>query len=53
MEKYATTHEAVPLVITTNRSWWQFWKPKQITITVRATVNKDLGVALSVTRSDY
>lgn len=53
MENYATTHGGIPVFVTTNKRWWQFWKHAQITIMVRATVNRDLGVALCATESNY
>ncbi|WP_210498447.1 hypothetical protein [Vibrio crassostreae] len=53
MQPYATTHEDIPVFITTNKKWWQFWKPTQIKIMVRATVNRDLGVAIAATDSNY
>ncbi|ARP06468.1 hypothetical protein K08M3_49580 [Vibrio alginolyticus] len=52
-EIYGTTHESIPLTVTTNKRWWQFWKPKQFTVYVNATVNRDLGVALYATHSNF
>jgi len=46
-EVYATTHGNISLYISTNKRWWQFWKPAEITVIVSATVNRDLGVSLS------
>lgn len=53
MANYATTHEDIPLTIRTKKRWWQFWKPSEISVTLRATVNRDLGVAITATDSNY
>ncbi|WP_190322256.1 hypothetical protein [Candidatus Enterovibrio escicola] len=53
MENFATTHEGIPVAFSTNKLWWQFWKPSQIYIMVSTTVNRDLGVALRITESNY
>ena len=44
--KYSTTHTEIPLYITINKRWWQFWKPKEITIKVSATVNIELDIVI-------
>lgn len=45
-EQFSTTHEHVPLIISTNKKWYQFWAPKEVTLTLKVTVNRDLGVAI-------
>mgnify|MGYP006244497871 CR=1 FL=1 len=51
--QYSTTHENIPVVITTQKKWWQFWKPKEIKVMISATVNRELGVAIVATSSSY
>jgi hypothetical protein len=51
--KYSTTHKNIPLYITVNKKWWQFWRPKEIQVMVSATVNIELGVALAPTWCSY
>lgn len=51
--QYSTTHEHIPVVITLNKKWWQFWKPQKIKIEISATVNRDLGIAIVATHSNY
>jgi hypothetical protein len=51
--QYSTTHENIPVCITINKQWWEFWKPKEINIKISATVNRDLGIAIMSTWSSY
>jgi hypothetical protein len=52
-QNYSTTHDSIPLFITTNKRWWQFWKPVEITVMVSATVNRDLGVSITPKSINY
>lgn len=52
-EKWAETYDPLPLLIKTNKKWWQIWKPKEFLVDISVTVNKNLEVAVFQKRSDY
>lgn len=53
MENYAVTHKNIPIYVSTHKRWWEFWKPNQIQVIVNATVNRDLGIAITPTSISY
>jgi hypothetical protein len=52
-EKWSETYNPLPLLIKTNKKWWQIWKPSEFLVDISVTVNRNLEVAVSQKRSDY